>query len=56
MLKFFNHLYILLQGKPSASQDEQAEDDEEESGEEADLSKYDLWGSDGEQGNSTNLG
>ncbi|XP_013166940.1 PREDICTED: uncharacterized protein LOC106117266 isoform X1 [Papilio xuthus] len=44
-------------GKASASQGEGApeQDDEEESGDEADLSKYDLWGSDGEQGNSTNL-
>lgn len=48
---------VLLQGKASGSQDEGAgQDDEEESGDEADLSKYDLWGSDGEQGNSTNLG
>ncbi|CAH2068856.1 unnamed protein product, partial [Iphiclides podalirius] len=45
------------QGKAGASHDEEgAEDeDEEESGDEADLSKYDLWGSDGEQGNSSNL-
>ncbi|KPJ13715.1 Zinc finger Ran-binding domain-containing protein 2 [Papilio machaon] len=42
-------------GKASSSQGEAEQDDEEESGDEADLSKYDLWGSDGEQGNSTNL-
>ncbi|XP_050351705.1 uncharacterized protein LOC126774288 isoform X2 [Nymphalis io] len=43
--------------KPSGSQEGEAgeEDDEEESGDEADLSKYDLWGSDGEQGNSSKM-
>lgn len=50
---------ILFQSKASASQeeDEAGEDDEEEeSGDEADLSKYDLWGSDGEQGSSSKMG
>lgn len=48
----------MLQTKTSASQDEEAgeEEDEEESGDDADLSKYDLWGSDGEQGNSSKMG
>ncbi|XP_068628447.1 serine-rich adhesin for platelets [Battus philenor] len=48
---------IKKQGKATASQDDDGgeEDEEEESGDEADLSKYDLWGSDGEQGNSSNL-
>lgn len=32
------------------------EDDDDESGDEADLSKYDLWGSDAEQGNSSKTG
>ncbi|XP_026484325.2 GATA zinc finger domain-containing protein 7 isoform X1 [Vanessa tameamea] len=43
--------------KPSGSQEGEAgeDDDEEESGDEADLSKYDLWGSDGEQGNSSKM-
>ncbi|CAH2099723.1 unnamed protein product [Euphydryas editha] len=43
--------------KASASQEEagEEEEDEEESGDDADLSKYDLWGSDGEQGNSSKM-
>lgn len=53
-------LYIILfQPRTSASQENQAggeEDDEEESGDDADLSKYDLWGSDGEEGNSSKMG
>lgn len=48
---------ILFQSKASASQGEEGEEDEEEeSGDEADLSKYDLWGSDEEQGNSSKTG
>lgn len=44
----------LFQSKASSSKDnEEAEgEEEEESGDEADLSKYDLWGSDEEQGSS----
>lgn len=49
---------VLFQSKASGSQGEEdgAEDEEEESGDEADLSKYDLWGSDEEQGNSSKAG
>lgn len=32
----------------AGSQDEEVEEDEEESGDEADLAKYDLWGSEDE--------
>lgn len=52
-------LYInLFQPRTSASQEEQGgeEEEEEESGDDADLSKYDLWGSDGEEGNSSKMG
>ncbi|XP_047031357.1 uncharacterized protein LOC124638422 isoform X3 [Helicoverpa zea] len=38
---------------PAPGQPEGEEDEDEESGDEADLSKYDLWGSDAEQGNSS---
>lgn len=46
---------VLLQGKSSEAQDGDAveEEDEEESSDEADLSKYDLWGSDAEQENTS---
>lgn len=48
----------LLQAKPNSAREGDAgeEEDEEESGDEADLSKYDLWGSDAEQGNSSRSG
>lgn len=52
-------LYVILfQPRTSGSQEEQGgeEEDEEESGDDADLSKYDLWGSDGEEGNSSKMG
>lgn len=57
-MTLYVHKGFLLQGKGGASHDEEnaEEEDEEESGDEADLSKYDLWGSDEEQGNSSNLG
>ncbi|CAH1643342.1 unnamed protein product [Spodoptera littoralis] len=38
---------------PVSEQAEADEEEDEESGDEADLSKYDLWGSDAEQGNSS---
>ncbi|KAG6453335.1 hypothetical protein O3G_MSEX008070 [Manduca sexta] len=46
----------MKKSKPSAASGEggdQEEDEEEESGDEADLSKYDLWGGEEEQGNSS---
>lgn len=46
----------MFQSKPSGSQEvgvEGAGDDEEESGDEADLSKYDLWGSEDERDKQT---
>lgn len=52
----------LFQRKAPSSQDQRdqqgegEDDDEEESGDEADLSKYDLWGSDEEQGSSSKTG
>lgn len=48
----------LLQSKslPVSEQAEADEEEDEESGDEADLSKYDLWGSDAEQGNSSKAG
>lgn len=43
--------------KQSSSQDGgDGADEEEESGDEADLSKYDLWGSDEEKGTSSKQG
>lgn len=51
-------LFLLLLQKSSASREEDGgdededEDEDEESGDEADLSKYDLWGSDEEQDKS----
>lgn len=51
---YFYQINCLFQSKASSSKDgEEVEgDEEEESGDEADLSKYDLWGSDEEQGSS----
>lgn len=52
-------LVVLFQSKGSASQgdvDGDEEEEDEESGDEADLSKYDLWGSDEEQGGSSKAG
>lgn len=50
----------MFQNKTQAHQTEdgaeQDEEDDEESGDEADLSKYDLWGSDEERGTSSKKG